>query len=158
MSALLEINIYETLIDFLRANVSDPMSRGTEWIIASFPDASFNKPVITVMEVAQTYRRERSHGHQGTLEGYRYQIDIYTTRRYSVEISGTKYSGAHLLAYLSGQVKDALEQGARTYFDANLSNFLDLKMILSTTTPYNESTDEFRKTIGIIIEVERPKV
>ena len=126
--------------------------------MAAFPDASYNKPVITVMEVAQTYRRERSHGYQGTLEGYRYHLDIYTSRRLSIDISGTTYSGAHLLAYISSQVKDALEQGARTYFDANLTGFLDLKMVLSTTTPYNESTDEFRKTIGIIIEVERPKV
>jgi len=159
MSATMEIDIHETLISFLRQYVSDPAGRGlSTWIIAAFPEIEYTKPAISVMEVAQTYRRERGHGYDGTIEGYRYQIDIFTSRRTVVEVLTKSYSGAHLMAYLSSQVKHALEQYGRTYFNTNLSNFVDLKMILSNTRPYNEGAEEFQKTIGVIIEVERPKI
>lgn len=159
MSETLELDIYETMIAFLRQYVSDPAGRGIDtWIIAAFPEVEYTKPAISVMEVAQTYRRERSHGHEGTIEGYRYQIDIFTSRRSVVTVDSSQYSGAHLCSYLSSQVKHALEQYGRPYFNTNLSNFVDLKMILSNTRPYNEGADEFQKTIGVIIEVERPKI
>jgi len=158
MSDTLEIDMYECLIDFLRTNISDPVQRGlATWIIAAFPEIGYTKPAISVLEVAQTYRRERSHGHDGTIEGYRYQIDIFASRRTTVTINSKKYSGGHLVAYLSGLVKNTIEQEARTYFNSNLTGFVDIKMILSNTPPYNEGADEYRKTIGVIIEVERPK-
>lgn len=158
MSSTMEIDIYNTLIEFLRANIADPAERGeTSWIIAAFPDIQYTKPAISVMEVAMTYRKEAGHGHQGTIEGYRYQIDIFASRRVTVTISDVKYAGGRLVAYLSGAIKDAIEQNARPYFWANLANFKDIKMIMANTPPYNAGADEYRKTLGVIIEVERPK-
>lgn len=158
MSSTMEIDIYETMIDFLRANISDPANRGiATWIIAAFPEIGYTKPAISILEVAMTYRKPRGIGNFGTIEGYRCQIDIFASRRMTVEVSAKKYSGGHLIAYLSGLIKDALEQSGKDYFWTNLTNFVDLKMILSNTPPYNEGADEYRKTIGVIIEVERPK-
>jgi len=158
-TATLELDLYETMIDFLRANIADPINRSDpRWITIGYPEDVYTKPAISVLEVAMTYRKPKSHGHQGTLEGYRYHIDIYSSRRTTATISSTKYSGMHLLTYLSSIMKDALEQNGRLYFHNNLGQKLtDFKLILANTPPYNEGADEYRKTIGVIIEVERPK-
>lgn len=158
-TATMELDLYETMIDFLRANVTDPMNRSDpRWITVGFPEDTYTKPAISILEVAMTYRKPKSHGHQGTLEGYRYHIDIFVSRRSTATIVATKYSGMHLLTYLSSVTKDALEQDGRLYFHNNLGQKLtDFKLILANTPPYNEGADEYRKTIGVIIEVERPK-
>jgi hypothetical protein len=155
----LEIDMYETLIELLRTNISDPIGRGDqEWIAAGFPEDEYTKPAISVLEVAQTYDKPRGHGNKGTIEGYRFQIDIYSSRRTTATISTVEYSGLRLLSYLSGAVKDVLRLEGKVYFHNNLGHkFIDLTVVMANTPPYAEGPDEYRKTLGVIIEVERPK-
>jgi len=138
------------MIEFLRNNITDPISRGPNWIYFGYPRTDATFPRISIV---QSGGLGYSHQVGGSDQMYEitYDIDVWGDSEHSASISGHTYAGSELVEYLADQVILAYMRN-KEY----LLTEYGIKDVILTSVyflPYDEDFDLYRKSMTFNIQV-----
>jgi hypothetical protein len=109
-----EETLERNIVTFLRATVSDPMSRSTDWVYVKFPREEVDSPFMCVFDRGVPSSREKGIGNEARLYWKQMDIMIYTNRDTVATINANKKAQGSLIAYLIDQVKNAFRDNLDT--------------------------------------------
>jgi len=142
-----------TLVEFLRTKLSDPLGKSRTWIYPGYPRVDSTMPRISLINTGGT-PTEIGIGDEGQLYDYTYDIDIWVKKGVTVTVGTEKYSGAKLREKISDDVMTAFLNNRKELFGKNI---LDVKITGPVSFPYDEENQIYRKTMSLIVTVERRK-
>jgi hypothetical protein len=150
-------DIYETIfiamIDYLRTNITDPLSARTDWITGAYPPFTYTKPQICLNKLGKPFRKGVEHGDIGEIGTYRIQVSIFCGNETVVTINSTEYAGPALVQKLASMFDRALKTSKNWFWSNHADWFQDITVTASSDKPYRESPEEFRSDIDTLVQV-----
>lgn len=144
----------KALIDFMRANVSDPTSRGVTWIYTDYPRKIKTFPMINLTNIGSS-REEIGIGDQGSRLNFIYLLEVWTTSTNEATISGNRYSGTLLRDYLADSLITVFNNN-RTYL-RDTYDIMDAFVSRIDTAPFDVGKDLYRKMLTLNVTIDKPK-
>lgn len=148
-------SLYVNIVTFLRAKVTDPISRGSNWIFFGNPDVEVAYPIVVVTANPGGTRREIAIGDEGSRFSPSFMIEIYTDKDTSATVNSSKYIANELLLYIADLILTA-------FVDNRLELFNSYSIIDAIPSPprvldYDEPEDQHRVLIPITVQFDKDK-
>jgi len=142
--------VYTRLLDFLRANVDNPVTPGKKWVYPDYPRLDATFPRVAISHIG-SYRTEIGVGGKGDRHRHTFEISVWVDTKSEAIIDDTIYKGNRLREYIGDRIIKTIIDKRK---DLRQYNIIDIYFREARNLPYDPETRIWRKNIIIEVETE----
>jgi hypothetical protein len=141
------------IVKFLKAELVDPLTRGSDWIFVKFPQVEVESPTISVFDRGVSRRKEIGIGNEGSYFWKRMDIMIHTDRITVVTIDSTKYSGPTIVDHFIDKLLDAFNDNFDTL--STTYGIKDRIIMDFNSLPYDGTAQVYSGIVSVVLLVDK---